>query len=96
TRGGSVTGNVAVTRQTSDASGSQSMANNPPKLTMLPDGMANVAFHGIPGRSYLIQRSVNLTTWQNLGTVTADATGNIIHTDPAPPKPNAYYRIALP
>ena len=94
--GGSVTGNITVTRQTSDGSGSQSMAANPAKLIVLEDGAVNVSFHGIPGRSYLIQRSVNLGTWTNLATVIADPHGNVTHTDPAPPQPNAYYRIALP
>ena len=95
-RGGSVTGNVSVTWQNSTTSGPGTMTTNPPKLTMQPDGKANVAFHGIPGRFYLIQRSLTLATWENVATVTADASGNVVYVDPAPPKPSAYYRIGIP
>lgn len=95
-RGGSVTGNVSVTWQSSTSNGAGSMATNPPKLTLLKDGKVNVSFHGIPGRSYVIQRSANLANWVNLATLTANATGVIQHIDNAPLQPNGYYRLAIP
>lgn len=95
-RGGSVTGNVNVTWQASGSSSAGSSTQNPPKLNPLPDGRMRVSFFGIPGRSYQIQRSLNLAAWETLATVIADSTGNVIHIDPSPPKPNGYYRIALP
>jgi hypothetical protein len=58
----------------------------------LHDGVADLTFRGIPGRSYTIQRSTNLATWTNLATVTAAADGKIRFTDTAPPQPSGYYR----
>lgn len=95
-RGGSVAGNVSVTWQASGSSGTGSATQNPPRLTPMPDGKMRVMFYGIPGRSYLIQRSRTLGSWENLANVTADSTGNVIHIDPSPPQPNGFYRIAIP
>lgn len=95
-RGGSVTGNVSVTWQSSTTSGSGSMTTNPPQLTMQAGGKPRVTFHGIPGRSYVIQRSQTLTTWENIANITADPTGNVIFNETSLPLPNAYYRIAIP
>jgi sugar lactone lactonase YvrE len=94
--GGSVTGSVSVTVATADAIAQAGMAGNPPQLTWLPDGRLEIGFHGIPGRSYQIQRSLDLAGWQTIATLTAGPTGSIIHTDPVPPRPNAYYRLAAP
>ena len=58
----------------------------------LHDGVADLTFRGIPGRSYTIQRSTNLATWTNLATVTAAADGKIRFTDTSPPQPSGYYR----
>ena len=58
----------------------------------LHDGVADLTFRGIPGRSYTIQRSTNLTTWTTIATVTAAADGKIRFTDTAPPQPSGYYR----
>jgi hypothetical protein len=63
---------------------------------MLSGGNASIGFQGIPGATYLIQRSVDLLTWRDMACVTADATGFIQHIDPSSPKPSAYYRIAMP
>ena len=56
------------------------------------DGKAEMVFRGIPGRSYLIQRSSDLSNWSDLGTVTAGPDGKIQYTDPAPPVPQGFYR----
>ncbi|MCX6874058.1 MAG: choice-of-anchor D domain-containing protein [Verrucomicrobia bacterium] len=58
----------------------------------LHDGVADMVFRGIPGRSYTIQRSTDLSVWSDLATVTAGADGKLPYTDPAPPLPQAYYR----
>ncbi|MCX6878256.1 MAG: choice-of-anchor D domain-containing protein [Verrucomicrobia bacterium] len=58
----------------------------------LHDGIAEMVFRGIPGRSYIIQRSPDLTTWSDLATVIAGADGKIALIDLAPPLPQAFYR----
>ena len=70
---------------------------NPPKLATLPGGKMGLSFQGIPGRSYIIQRSIGgLDDWQTLATVTADATGRISFTDENPPPGSAFYRLGSP
>jgi sugar lactone lactonase YvrE len=95
-RGTAVTGDVTVTILGTGSTAGRSEFHKPPKLTMLPKGDAGISFQGTPGSTYLIQRSVDLLTWHDLARVTADATGLIQHSDPSPPKPSAYYRIAIP
>jgi len=70
--------------------------SNPPKLTMLTEGGMEIRFQGIPGRSYQIQRSTDLSTWSSIATVTANSTGGILFVDESPPQPSAFYRLALP
>jgi hypothetical protein len=59
----------------------------------LVGGNANLTFYGIPGTSYTVQVSSDLSTWSDLTTVTADSNGLVSYTDTAPPTPNAYYRL---
>lgn len=56
----------------------------------------SVRFDGIPGRSYGIQRSTDLTTWTQIAAPTAAADGSVSITDPSPPQPAAFYRITFP
>jgi hypothetical protein len=56
----------------------------------------DIRFQGIPGRIYQIQRSVDLSVWQHLATVTATAEGLVHFIDGGPLPPNAYYRLAWP
>ena len=94
--GASAIGTVTVTVGAAP-SASGSMTQNPPVLTSLPGGKMGIAFHGIPGRSYVIQRSTNgLDNWATLATVTADASGMVSFTDPSPPVGSAFYRLGLP
>jgi hypothetical protein len=58
----------------------------------LRDGVVDLVFLGIPGRSYVIQRSANLTSWTALGRVTAAADGKINYTDPNPLPSSGFYR----
>ena len=55
-------------------------------------GQAEMVFRGIPGRSYNIQRSTDMTNWIDLDLVPAGPDGKIPFIDPNPPMPNAYYR----
>jgi hypothetical protein len=59
----------------------------------LSGGNAVLTFYGVPGASYTIQVSADLSTWTDLIPVTAAATGLVNYTDTAPPTPNAYYRL---
>jgi hypothetical protein len=90
TTNGLVTVDVAAS---SDPGGSNT---NPPKVTLLESGQVGLEFHGIPGRSYQIQRSVNMADWIPLGTVIAAQNGVILFADPSPPKPHGFYRLAIP
>lgn len=65
-------------------------------LTMNPNGTADILFQGTPGRSYLLQRSANMTGWSTLTTLVADAAGNISYTDLSPPQGSAFYRLGMP
>jgi len=58
----------------------------------IQDGKAQMIFRGIPGRSYRIQRSIDLTNWTDLGSANAGADGKIPFSDPAPPSPQGFYR----
>jgi hypothetical protein len=90
--GASVNGTVTVTVGPNPNSGEQ--ANNTPQLTMLPGGDIGIAFQGISGHSYQVQRSTDLTNWTTLATVVAAANGSVNHTDEDPPPGNAFYRFS--
>jgi alpha-tubulin suppressor-like RCC1 family protein len=93
--GASVTGTINVT--VGPAPNAGGMGANPPTLTTLPDGKMAIAFYGIPGRSYIVQRSVSgLDNWVTLATIPADASGKVAYTDESPPAGSAFYRLGLP
>jgi surface-anchored protein len=92
--GSSVIGTVNVTVGSSPNSGGQ--GTNSPLLTMLPGGDIGISFQGIPGRSYQVQRSTDLSSWTPLTTVVAAANGAVTYTDEDPPEPSAFYRLAKP
>ena len=93
--GASASNSVFVT--VGQAPGAGGVGANPPTLTSLPGGRMGIAFHGIPGRSYRVQRSVDgLDHWITLATPVADASGRVSFTDDSPPPDNAFYRLALP
>jgi hypothetical protein len=90
-----VTGVVTVT--VGPGPGAGGVGVNPSLLATLPDGRMGIAFHGIPGRTYVVQRSAGgLDNWVTLATVVADAGGRIAFVDGAPPAGSAYYRLGLP
>jgi hypothetical protein len=84
--GGITRGVVTIT-----VTGTAQPAQNLGQLT-LRDGVVDLVFLGIPGRSYVIQRSANLTSWTVLGSVTAAADGKINYTDPNPLPSSGFYR----
>lgn len=69
--------------------------NNPPKITM-NGATPSVTFFGIPGRTYGIQRSTNLTNWSQIGTAQVLPSGQVQFSDAAPPPGSAFYRIVFP
>ena len=92
--GASTIGSVTVHVGPAPNAGGQTA--NPPRLTMLSEGGMEIRFQGIPGRSYQIQRSTDLSTWSTIATVAANSTGGMVFIDDAPPQPTAFYRLALP
>jgi hypothetical protein len=95
-RGATVQGTVSVTVGANPNSGGQGV--NPPQLTVLTGGDIGISFQGIPGRSYQIQRSPDMTdgSWQTIATVTAASNGAVTFTDDDPPPGAGYYRMRIP
>lgn len=94
-RGATIVGVVTVTVGPGPSGGGT--GGNAPVLTPLPGGGMALAFQGIPGRGYVIQRSVDgLGNWVTLATVTADATGKVSYADESPPPGSAFYRLGMP
>ena len=89
--GAPVVGTVTVQVGPDPHGGGQ--GTNTPQLTMLPGGDIAISFQGIPGRTYQIQRSINLSAWTDLTTVVAAANGAVTYTDEDPPRPSAFYRL---
>lgn len=56
-----------------------------------------ISFRGQSGRTYRVEASGNLSTWQAVGTIQAGADGRGLYTDPTPVGPGArFYRLAWP
>jgi trimeric autotransporter adhesin len=91
-QGGSVVGTVTVNVTSGTAVG----GNQASQITLQPGGAVSVLFFGIPGQSYQIQRSPDLTNWTFLQNVTAAADGTISFTDPNPPPGAGFYRTVVP
>lgn len=93
-RGATVDGTVTLAvREPSSAGG---LGVNPVILTALAGGHMGIAFQGLPTRTYLVQRSTDLSAWQTLATLVADPTGAISYTDESPPQGSAFYRLGKP
>jgi hypothetical protein len=86
-RGGTANGAVSVTVASKDAISQNS------SIKLTANGR-ELRFGGIPGESYVIQYSADLTNWQPLtGPVTADAHGAVEYVDNTlPVPPNRFYR----
>jgi hypothetical protein len=89
--GATASGPLTVTvRPPANAGGPNVVA---PSLTPVPGGGMRIRARAIPGFTYEIQRSTNLTDWETIATVPAGPTGGLEHTDPNPPQPSGFYRI---
>ena len=65
-------------------------------LAITPSGGGyRLLFAAVPGQTYDLQRTTDLTTaiWTTLTTVVAPPSGIIEYTDSTPPLPNAFYKI---
>ncbi len=73
-------------------------AQNITKIETLGDGSKRLTFGGIPGRTYRVQSTDNITpaTWVDRATVVADAQGKFQFTDPIPLPPTRFYRSVTP
>ena len=68
---------------------------NAPAIGSTAGGKMNVQFSGKDAsRTYVIQASTNLLDWVTVGSVIADAEGNVSYTDPDSDKhPARFYRL---
>ena len=57
-------------------------------------GAYTVKYYGVIGYQYVVQRSTNLSSWENLVTNTMPTNPPASYTDTTPPTPTAYYRVA--
>jgi uncharacterized delta-60 repeat protein len=87
---------VKVKVQASTAEESGVSLLDPPALDLQPDGSAQLTFQGIPGETYVVERSTNLSEWTPLQTLVADNAGTLEFSDPSPPSPNGFYRLVKP
>lgn len=107
-----IEGNVAAISATRDSTGANRVgaafvyngfAVAPPlpnpSVVFQPGGAAvDLTFYGVPGQSYLLQRteSLNPANWVTLQTLIAAADGKVSYTDANPPAGGAFYRITPP
>ena len=91
--GGSLT--TAITIQVGPPPDAGGPGVNPPRLTQSADGQMEIAFNGIPGRQYLVQRSLDLQHWETIATVIADPSGAVRHLDKGPESTSVFYRLAV-
>ena len=57
-------------------------------------GAYTVKYYGVIGYQYVVQRSTDLSSWENLVTNTMPTNPPASYTDTSPPMPTAYYRVA--
>ncbi len=71
---------------------------NPSVVFQSGGAAVDLTFYGVPGQSYLFQRteSLNPANWITLQTLTAAADGKVSYTDANPPVGGAFYRITPP
>ena len=81
-------------RATSGTGGSPGMADPLPAIPVITGTTgATLQIKGVPGRSYLLQRSADLGAWTDLDLTVAGPDGTLNATDPAPPTSRSFYRI---
>lgn len=67
-----------------------------PKAEWFPDGKVSLSFQTIPGATYLLQSSPDLTAWTAGVPVTADAEGRILTVLENQVPGKSYYRLKVP
>ena len=60
------------------------------------NGSVDIGFHGIPGRTYRIQRSIDLINWTVIQTLTPTADSTLPMHDATAPSNKAFYRTIQP
>ncbi|MBN8459517.1 MAG: cadherin-like domain-containing protein [Verrucomicrobia bacterium] len=89
--GATVSGTVTVGVAPNPTSGGVGV--NPPQITMPGNGTALISSQGIPGRTYMVQRSTDLNYWTTIGTTVATSHGVVAFVDSNPPPGSAFYRM---
>ena len=89
--GNTIPATIAVT-----VSGGSGQSGNQAQVAPLQGGGMATLHYGIPGRSYLIERSTDLLNWTTLATLIAAPDGSLPYTDPSPPLGSAFYRTRTP
>lgn len=59
-------------------------------------GQLELRLSAVPRRAYRIERSADLRSWEDAGSVTTDATGRAIQLLPIPPAAAQFYRLVYP
>jgi hypothetical protein len=90
-RGGIAVATVVVTVGSAD-----DLTPNIMSITMTETNTVKIRFAGIPGFTYGIERTANLSpaSWGNIGTICVPANGIAEFEDLTPPQGMAYYRTA--
>lgn len=72
-------------------------ARSASKVQVEFDGAVTAAFQGLPGFTYAVEASTNLTTWAKIGVAVAQNDGSVIFKDAEAAKYSTrYYRITVP
>jgi len=87
---------VKVNVQASTPEESGGTLLDPPALAVQQDGTVQLTFQGVPGETYVVERSPDLSEWTPLQTLVIDDAGMLEFTDPSPPSPNGFYRLTKP
>jgi len=85
--GGTATGTVTL-----NATGTSVFGTGAPVISVTGT-TASLTYTGIPGLSYSVLRSPDLTSWTVVLMTNAPAGGGFNFTDSAAPQPNAFYRL---
>ena len=91
-RGGFASASLSITVE-----GDDTIAGfDPPVLDRIAGDQIRLTFHGVPGATYLFQRSTNLLNWATLETSESGGDGSVEFIDANPPEDEAFYRVKAP
>jgi hypothetical protein len=86
-RGGGASGTVNVIADTGSVFGQTS-----PQLTAV-NGEIQIKFYGVPGYTYVVQSSTNLTDWADISTNTSTTESPAFTVTNTPEASQAYFRL---